>query len=402
MAEPFYDERDLTTEQQNMHQPRDGFNIVSDFHPRDDPTVWYTIGTKESKPKGEAVACTYEVDTRYSYMSSMYLDIVLPEVKVKKEFREGYTVEWKDKVGLKIIEKGELKVGVDSWNTTDSITLMNHYQRMERNFNLEMHREDIGDIPELTTPRESLDEYRLTVKPNWFFNRESPLAFPLKRALEKNKKVEFFFNFDLNPKHLLIVRENGDVVEYDKKYLEQEPVIHTPKAYVEYAQLHSMDKAHDTNCVRVDYRLSHDDIVHLRSDNPDGADKTIAVSIVETLPVKCIFFVAENEREKGKFTHLDKSPVQSVSWEASKGRKFADYPVEHFDRMTRNHFVMSPWEKGYGAIPLICNVDSLDLQPGTSLKGYDVKLKFKLRPDLGTEKFHIHVLLLVTRTDEFK
>ncbi|SHO33196.1 Divergent Major Capsid Protein [Cedratvirus A11] len=317
----------------------------------------------------------YNADSSYSYLYEMTLYQVLPQVTVKKKYRDRIEICWAHYPGLNVVknaimfggEKTVIQTSDSKWSNIDNqfygnkkIDHINHY---------------LGHVPALIEWTHKLPKFPLRVLQPWSFCKGVP--FPLFKAKEK---IYFSYKTCSSIFELLRVRVLKDG---QWTYISPTKEANTISKYLNFPDKGSLPSP----IMIAEYsKITHDEEMSIKGDmdhyvvedikrfsseivNKTNPKVTIEVDIEDS--IKGIFYVAENldatltnnlsnfstnateildgdKPIKGISLKYENSPLVPLSAELTPS-VLADYIESHY---AINYFKGYPRDPGYAAIPL--------------------------------------------------
>lgn len=410
--------------------------FISMFHEPgfDRRTLWYNLKTIKLNAFKTTGYITYDIDKTYMFSSLAYtwVEIVLPEVKIKDNYKDKYAICWPHNIGHNIIEQGDFLVDNICFGTVTPQILDREIQYCELSGHgyRDLRQNKIGNIEPLTSFNSELPSYPLSIDIPFYYTRDSIQAYPLHK-LQPDQRVRFLFKYQLNIKKLLIVKdlETGKLLDFSPINESKtmgildgvigDNEIPIPNLYCNFGSM----RPKDTFCYYSEGYINYNTMLKFKK-NCSYLDSNVEIGIDSGgAPVKCIFMMAENidAKEKHIFSNYSVGETQMVSYSPISNITFksgdsdnttndssSDLPIEHYERMTTRYFQSAPFEPGYFAeVYSIDPCGGPNLQPGVVFNEKD-KIIFNLnRKDIydrhfDCKKFIIHVFAVVTKRYDFK
>lgn len=373
-----YDKDNLNNLQKDLYYQQDyeEIPIESRFSAIHDKISWSATEKVEMiRTGGKQGQYIYNVNKKYDYLIRTYLRTILPEVSVKKEFKDKVNICWPSNIFHNIVKNAKLTIDEELVNEFDNIWLdiiSQFYEKPGQGKRLNFDKLS-GNIKILTEWNTKLPNYKINLPQPWFYSKHITKALPILKSTMND--IRHIYTFDLDIKNLLRMRikkedDEWKDIRFNDKYVNISNYnIPIPELWGRYALITDEERLWLKSKTQ---KIYIDDVVSCNSENKITLGQNTDVKLNPSAPCKCLFWVAQSDLSKNinnlsNYTTnwLDKDKgwnpcySSSIKYRGNLERvKKIDH--DHYDLIEGYYvFPSSPIDRGYNAYSFSYKGDSM-------------------------------------------
>lgn len=381
--------------QRSLHVPvTESEKIRSNFYREFSKSTFHTTqieSFKQSKVSDSKIdfihtgGATYLI---YSYMTQYY-----PAIRVLPKFRKTIRICWTHNLAINTIKEARMHSdGVNIFGFS-KIFLDHMNQNWVDPAFKDQVQIDIGNAPCMEVWNTSLPSYNTTLDLPFYYSFDETLAYPT--VLDKNLIHSFTFKNKiaelLRMQELKLVNGKETWKDIPCKFsclsgIPSDFRLPSPELWGRF----SYNADYEIEWLKCHENVTQifNDIITIKSTNPEKIGKTLTVELNSEHPWQCLMWKAENmkataNRYLSNYTtnweSIDEgwSPMKTVNYEYTGGKKFDDMDSQHFETVvSRHHFKSVSHEAGYNAFSQCNNPFSAKIDVGVVT--CDTKPKFSV------------------------
>ncbi len=357
---------------------------------------WYTPIKAKLEVVGDGETAIYTADNSYDHLFKVFMDLMLPALRIKSKFADKYRMAWTHNIGINIDKLAELKANDVPLNSFDPVghDILSQYGYLVKTGFKKHHLISIGSVPKLEQWSSFLPAHQLNVLQPFYYAKANHLALPLlgssltqfKHIYKLRRKILDLLRMqkyndksnswiDIKPNHLVI-----DGIK------DKDASLKVPELWGRYAKITDEERDWYKECGEgTVHEYYYDDLVVCDDTNKKVYGETATIPLKSPTPVKAVFWVSENlsaTRYNNYSNYTTNAENINHGWNPNKNFKLAyatstrveEMSIDHAEREEAWEFPRAPWEPGYNAITFCNNPFSIDGEASVDLQGNNASL----------------------------